>query len=93
MPKPGRLIWRNWGDESVVFDQLSGETHLFDVVTAEVVRFLEARGTVDTSVLCREIARQLEIESDTELEDFLNLVIDGTIAIGLVEEVADVASR
>ena len=38
-PKPDRLIWRDWGEQSVVFDVLSGETHLFDVVTAAAIQF------------------------------------------------------
>ena len=93
MSKPDRLIWRDWGEQSVVFDVLSGETHLFDVVTAAAIQFFEEGVTVDAQKLAEKMADRLELEVDAELESFLCRAIDGAIAVGLVEVVGEVESR
>ena len=47
---------RRWGEESVVFDPYSGETHYLNPLAAAVFRRI-ATGTVDIETLCAELAR------------------------------------
>jgi len=39
---PSALAWRTWDDETVVFNQLTGNTHLLNDLGGEVLRQLAA---------------------------------------------------
>ena len=49
---------RHWGDESVVFDTYSGETHHLTPVASAVYRRVAAVGSVDFDTLCEELAHR-----------------------------------
>ena len=48
---------RRWGDESVVFDTYSGETHYLNSLASAVYRRVAVSGSVDLDVLCAELVR------------------------------------
>jgi hypothetical protein len=35
------LLWKEWGDEVIVFNQDSGITHLISPIAGKVLRFIE----------------------------------------------------
>ena len=37
-----RLAWRSWGDDSVLYNDLSGDTHLLDGATLQLLLALQA---------------------------------------------------
>ena len=43
LPEDVRLLWKSWDEEVIVFNQASGQTHLLDALSAEVLRELEQR--------------------------------------------------
>jgi PqqD family protein of HPr-rel-A system len=48
---------RHWGEESVVFDTYSGETHHLDALASAIFRGISASGSIDLALLCAELAR------------------------------------
>lgn len=42
LPDGVGLTWKSWGDEAVVFNALSGETHLLDAFSAALLGEIEA---------------------------------------------------
>ncbi|MEH6433581.1 HPr-rel-A system PqqD family peptide chaperone [Massilia sp. DD77] len=56
---PGqKLAWREWDDEAVVFNDLSGATHMLSLVAVEVLDLLRAapRGAADLAALLTDPA-------------------------------------
>ena len=51
-----RLHWRYWHDEAVVYNDTSGDTHLLDPLSAEVLSLLDQ---TDRPIRCEDIARQI----------------------------------
>ncbi len=43
LPEDVGLLWKSWDEEVIVFNQASGQTHLLDALSAEVLRELEQR--------------------------------------------------
>ena len=62
-----RLSWKLWDDEFVVYNPLSGDTHLFDSFSGEVLRSLEL---MPASQL--ELASRLSQETGVDLDEELN---------------------
>ena len=81
------LIWRNWdADEYVVYSIASGDTHLLNEVTAEVLRQLE-RSVVDFPDLARNVANSLGTELNQQTETYVAKLLVYLDQIGLVESV------
>jgi len=86
--KDAPLLWRSWDDdEYVVYSTASGDTHLINEVTAEVLRQLE-RSELEFSVLIRNVAETLGSEPDRRLETHVGRLLVYLDEIGLVESVS-----
>jgi PqqD family protein of HPr-rel-A system len=82
-----RLLWSHWeGDEYVVFSDLSGDTHLVNQVTAEVLRQLE-QAALETTDLARRVAKSLGTDSNQQFESSLERLLEHLDQIGLIEPV------
>jgi PqqD family protein of HPr-rel-A system len=42
VPASTRLCWRNWGDEYIVYNAASGQTHYLNLFAAKVLQYFEA---------------------------------------------------
>ena len=79
------LIWQSWDDnEYVVYSSASGDTHLINEVTAEVLRQLE-RSELEFSELARNVAETLGTELNRETETYVARLLVYLDQIGLVE--------
>ena len=78
------MIWKDWGDESVVFDSRSGETHLLDLPTREALRCFELEAH-DHPGLSKALAARLEIDVDAELEHYVTQLITRLDSLGLID--------
>lgn len=79
------LLWRNWDDgEYVVYSTASGDTHLINEVTAEVLRQLE-RSELAFSDLVGKVAQALGIEGDGQFESHVARLLVHLDRIGLIE--------
>ncbi|WP_286138063.1 HPr-rel-A system PqqD family peptide chaperone [Polaromonas sp. C04] len=78
------LHWRCWGDEWVVFDVGSGQTHQMDTLTAATLLTLEASAG-DIDQLVSRIANELTVPDDRELSNAVQGVLERLAATGLIE--------
>ena len=83
--RPGaRLVWRSWdADEFLVFDAVSGDTHLINRVTAEVLGALE-RSPLGQDEIGREVSRAIGADP-AGLEPTLGELLRYLDRVGLVE--------
>jgi len=76
--------WRRWGDEWVIFDQASGDTHQLEPIAAVMVMCFET-GPRDLPALTAEVAAELELPADGRLSNKLAEIVDQLIHLGLIE--------
>lgn len=80
------LTWRAWGDESVVFDAQTGDTHLLDAVAREgLLSFCQV--PFARSEVCVRLAERLKIEPDDQLDEYVGKLVARFSELGLVERV------
>jgi len=65
---------------------VTGNTHLVNEVTAEVLRQLE-RSELELSALARDVARSLGTEPNEQFEDYIARLLAYLDQVGLVEPV------
>ena len=84
----GKLHWRCWEGEYVVFNPLSGDTHLLDVVAAGVLMdILDNPST--TGDLVGRAAGFLEVESGEALSSYVKDILQKLDELGLIEAVPE----
>ena len=83
--RPEDFLWWEWGDEGVValFDQGTGETHLLDIASAEVLRTLCVEPSPPPLLGERLIAAGV-MESGDAGSDWLTQILDGLMRLELV---------
>ena len=81
-----RLHWISWDDEYVVFDEGSGDTHLLDVLAAEVLKVLEQSPRYEQALTERVLAR-LGLDAVVDVERRIREAIQKFRDAGLVEQV------
>ena len=63
VPDGMKFAWRQFGDEAVVFNPASGQTHVLDAFSAWVLRELEISSS-SREVLADRLVRELGLEAD-----------------------------
>ena len=81
------LIWRDWDDGSAVYDQRSGQTHVFDLMARLVLMEL---GEAPASVreLADRVAETAGVNPDASLRNQLHTLLGELEDLGLVEVIA-----
>lgn len=80
-----RLHWRDWGDDSVVIELLSGQTLSFDPFSAAVMACIED-GARDATVVAAALASDLaRAPDDAELNASLWTVLERLYRLGWIE--------
>jgi len=82
--KQAQLRWQTWGDESVVFSTLTGDTHYLDLLASTGLRLLE-RQSCQITELVEHLAAQLEIDADSQLQRYAEQLVENFAALGLIE--------
>jgi PqqD family protein of HPr-rel-A system len=82
---PAPLPMRNWDGDYVVYNPLSGNTHILDIVTGEVLKMI-ATGPARAQAICSRVANFLELPADDgnvsqHVGDILHVLDD----LGLIE--------
>jgi PqqD family protein of HPr-rel-A system len=81
---PGQsLAFREWDDEAVLYNDLSGDTHLLDGAAVEVLQALRA-GPADAAALALRLADRFEAGS-AELTTMIEDMLAGLARLDLVE--------
>jgi len=78
------LLWRRWGDETVVYNPASGQTHLLDLVSGEGLSCLQ-ESFLDLGTLCERMAHRLDIENDAQLRSYVAMLLSQFEELGLLE--------
>ena len=78
------LLIEQWGDDAIVYNPLSGETHqLNDFSVSVLEQMLKKHFTVDS--LIEEVCRSFELENNTEIKNILTQLLNNFDQIGLIE--------
>ena len=78
------LVWRIWGDQSVVFDEASGDTHLLDAVGREAMDCLSVRSH-SAGWLSTALAARLDVPDDGVLQAYVDRLLLQLDELGLIE--------
>ena len=78
------MAWRQWQGELVVYNPLSGSTHVLDVASAEVLHALMAR-PAGRDALAGRVAALLEVELDGEVRSGTDKILENLDRLGLAE--------
>jgi PqqD family protein of HPr-rel-A system len=81
------IYWQTWDDDCIVFNSVSGQTHLLDPVPALLLRQVD-EGCSDRELLLNGTARLLDIELSTETRAWLDQALKQLDDAGLIEPIA-----
>ena len=83
---PSQIHFKEWEDEFVVYNGLSGATHLLGPATAAVLlTFLESGAPLTTSELCTQLEIAESIESSDSPSDLIAPLVAELERIELIE--------
>ena len=88
----GELAWRQWHGDLVVFNPISGATHLLDIVGGEVLRAL-MEGPARADDLARRIAKLLDVACDGKTLAAADRILENLDRLGLAEPAGPDAPR
>jgi len=84
---PGvRLHWRSWEDEFVVYDSDSGDTHLLNQVSGDILKVLESESPTISDLAVR-LAESQKVQPDGELSAYLERLLAKLERLGLIERI------
>ncbi len=81
------LAWRQWQGELVVFNPISGATHLLDIASAEIFHALMA-GSTRRGDLAGRLADLLEVDCDDGVRAATDRILARLDDLGLAEPAA-----
>lgn len=82
----GALHWRTWGDDIIVYNEASGDTHLLRPVDAAVLERLQ-QGPARIPQLVAHVVEALRIEESDELYFYVDDLLTKLENLALVEKV------
>jgi len=74
------LLWKSWDGEFVVYNSGSGDTHLLDPLTAEVLKNIQ-QGPIAPA----ELAAKLFVSDNESLDAYLSAVLRKLEELELIE--------
>jgi PqqD family protein of HPr-rel-A system len=84
--KPGELVWRSWGGESVVFHVPSADTHFLSSSAAFVLQRLEKQ-PLNAIELAEKLTAANGLELDDDLLQHVERLLANLHALALIEPV------
>jgi len=83
LTSPKGLLWRDWGDDAVVYNPASGNTHRLPAPAAHVLRSLQAQPASVDDLVAELTAWVPERQSD--LRAWVSALLGELERVGLVE--------
>ncbi|MEI6334419.1 MAG: HPr-rel-A system PqqD family peptide chaperone [Methylococcaceae bacterium] len=83
LPKDGLVCCRFWGDEGVIYNQLTGETHLVDGIGAEIFKLVSEKTATGKQVL-QNLNSLFDFQIDFDAEGFMDDLIKEYQKLGLL---------
>lgn len=78
------FLFRAWDDEVVIYNSLSGDTHIIDRTAAQILQTLQQTPS-DVGTLAQLVAAELQCEPGDELSQDIESVLSDMAALSLVE--------
>lgn len=78
------LLFHSWGDEFVVYNGATGDTHLLGLVAAQVMLKLQ-QSPADALSLAEWVAPLQQIEPDDEFVLFVEQILTDFDGLGMIE--------
>ncbi|MFQ5466610.1 MAG: HPr-rel-A system PqqD family peptide chaperone [Kiloniellaceae bacterium] len=78
------LSWRQWDGDYVVFNPASGDTHVLDIATGEVLMRLAA-GPASIEEIAECLAAFLQVDKDSDLAEAARDMVQKLDELGLIE--------
>lgn len=69
------FLWASWGDEFVVFDEASGQTHLLDPIKAFVLDAL-MDGPLNVASLSTLLSEALVVPAEVNLQNLIDAALE-----------------
>lgn len=82
--KAVKVYWKQWNDGPVVFNALSGNTHLLNPTAAMVLQALEQQ-PANALDLAHQLASQIQVDPDQELTAQVETLLSNLDELGLIE--------
>ena len=80
------LAIRYWGGDYVVYNPLSGNTHILDIATGELLKAI-VNERMTTHDVCRCLAQFLEVPDGADVADSVGRILNHLDELGLIEPV------
>jgi len=84
--RAAKLLTKSWQDGVVVYNLDSGNTHLLNPIAGQVLKLL-AHGPADATSIARQLAGQIDLESDAELDYNVASLLNHLDSLGLIEPI------
>ena len=84
----GKLHWRCWEGEYVVFNPLSGDTHLLDIVAGGVLMDI-LDGPSTAGELVGRAGAFLDVEGGEALSSYVKDILQKLDELGLIEPISE----
>jgi PqqD family protein of HPr-rel-A system len=78
------LVWVTWGEESIVFNKSSGNTHLVNSMAAKILSLLQVQPR-SAEEICQSIATEMQLDADDEILQRVKVVFETLDHLGLIE--------
>lgn len=79
-----RLHWREWEGSALVYQEVSGSTHLLNPLSARVLSSIAAGASAADEIADR-VARELDLEPDDSVRSQVDIVLSRLRESGLIE--------
>ncbi|WP_282606860.1 HPr-rel-A system PqqD family peptide chaperone [Pelagibius sp. Alg239-R121] len=83
LPEPGSLVWRSFDSYSLLFNERSGDTHVLDPLSREILDLLMEAPHDETS-LVRELSSLMEGQDPAKLEAAIHETLEAFDSAGLI---------
>jgi len=78
------LLWKQWADVPIVYNVISGNTHVISPVAAKILRQLEQQPST-AAQLALTIASEFDVDSDQEVVELVVRLVSDLDELGLVK--------
>jgi PqqD family protein of HPr-rel-A system len=83
LPEPHRFVWRSFDSYSLLFNERSGDTHVLDPLSREILDLLR-EAPHDEASLLRELGSLIDGQAPEALEHAVQQVLESFDAAGLI---------
>jgi PqqD family protein of HPr-rel-A system len=78
------LLWKTWGEESIVFNESSGNTHLLNRTAAKILSIVQSQPS-SAEEISLKIASESGLSADEKILQRVDVVLETLDNLGLIE--------